>query len=137
MSVGMRGDPTNRRLNTWKEIAGFFGRDERTVKRWETDRGLPVRRLPNGSRSTVYAYERDLAAWLDGGGAREESSTNPNSTQPGTGSPPQRPSPAWRRFVLPVLTAFLLGMGIGLVVRPLIHSSSPAAPSIHAPSPAP
>ena len=37
-----------RRLKTWKEIAAFFDRDERTVKRWEATRGLPVRRVPNG-----------------------------------------------------------------------------------------
>jgi hypothetical protein len=35
----------NRRLDSWKEIAAFFRRDERTVKRWEKDRGLPVHRL--------------------------------------------------------------------------------------------
>jgi hypothetical protein len=66
MAVGMRGDAGNRRFNTWKEIAGFFGRDEHTVKRWESERRLPVHRLPHGSRSTVYAYERDLEAWLEG-----------------------------------------------------------------------
>ena len=68
MGAETSGDPGNRQLKTWKEIAAFFGRDERTVKRWEAERGLPVRRLPNGSRSTVYAYERDLAAWLDRSG---------------------------------------------------------------------
>jgi Tfp pilus assembly protein PilF len=53
-----------RRLSTWKEIASYFGKDERTVKRWEATRKLPVRRLPNGPRSTVFAYENDLAEWL-------------------------------------------------------------------------
>ena len=33
------------RLDSWKEIAAFFGRAERTVKRWETERGLPVHRV--------------------------------------------------------------------------------------------
>jgi hypothetical protein len=32
----------NRRLDSWKEIASFFDRDERTVKRWEKEKGLPV-----------------------------------------------------------------------------------------------
>ena len=27
-------------LESWKEIAVFFNRDERTVKRWEKERGL-------------------------------------------------------------------------------------------------
>lgn len=52
------------RLDSWKEIAAFFGRDERTVKRWEHSRGLPVRRIPGSGRSPVYAYQRDLEAWL-------------------------------------------------------------------------
>src|SRR5215469_14761027 len=71
MGAESRSEPGGRRLNTWKEIAGFFGCDERTVKRWEASRRLPVRRLPNGSRSAVFAYEAELRAWLDGGGAAE------------------------------------------------------------------
>src|SRR5215469_8875807 len=71
MGAESRSEPGGRRLNTWKEIAGFFGCDERTVKRWEASRRLPVRRLPNGSRSAVFAYEAELRAWLDGGGAAD------------------------------------------------------------------
>jgi Tfp pilus assembly protein PilF len=56
----------NRRLDTWKEIGAFFGRDERTVKRWETTRGLPVHRVPGAGRANVYAYTDELAEWLDG-----------------------------------------------------------------------
>lgn len=52
------------RLNSWKEIAAFFGKDERTVKRWETIRGLPVRRVPGGTRTSVFAYVGELEAWL-------------------------------------------------------------------------
>ena len=36
---------TDQRLDTWKEIGAFFGRDERTVKRWEDQRGLPVHQI--------------------------------------------------------------------------------------------
>jgi Tfp pilus assembly protein PilF len=56
----------NRRLDTWKEIGAFFGRDERTVKRWETMRGLPVHRVPGAGRANVYAYTDELAEWLNG-----------------------------------------------------------------------
>ena len=58
--------PSSRRLDTWKEIATWFGRDERTVRRWETSRGLPVHRVPGGAGGTVYAFEAELAAWLRG-----------------------------------------------------------------------
>ena len=55
-----------RRLDSWKEIAAFFGRAERTVKRWETERGLPVHRVPGSGRSSVFAYSNELADWLKG-----------------------------------------------------------------------
>lgn len=55
---------SNRRLNSWKSIAAYFERDERTVKRWESQRGLPVHRVPGAGRSCVYAYTDELAEWL-------------------------------------------------------------------------
>jgi len=55
---------SNRRLDSWKEIAAFFGRDERTVKRWEKERALPVHRVPGGARSGVFAYTAELSEWL-------------------------------------------------------------------------
>ena len=61
-----------KRLDTWKEIGGFFGRDERTVKRWEMTRKLPVHRVPGGGRANVYAYEGELAEWLRGNDAQAE-----------------------------------------------------------------
>jgi Tfp pilus assembly protein PilF len=54
----------NRRLDSWKAIGAFFGKDERTVRRWEAERGLPVRRVPGAGRSSVFAYESELAEWL-------------------------------------------------------------------------
>lgn len=60
-------DPlAGKRLDSWKEIAAFLGRAERTVKRWETERGLPVHRVPGGGRSAVFAYAGELAEWLKG-----------------------------------------------------------------------
>ena len=52
------------RLDSWKEIAAYFGRDERTVNRWEKDLGLPVHRLPGRAKGPVYAYTDELAAWM-------------------------------------------------------------------------
>lgn len=53
-------------LVSWKEIAAFLDRAERTVKRWERERGLPVHRVPGGERPGVYAYPSELADWLKG-----------------------------------------------------------------------
>jgi TolB-like protein len=56
--------PLQQRLNSWKEIAAFFDCDERTVRRWEKDRGLPVHRLPGTSGGKVFAYTQELQEWL-------------------------------------------------------------------------
>jgi tetratricopeptide (TPR) repeat protein len=63
LTVKFNGDQP---LKNWKEIAAFFGKDERTVKRWEVHRGLPVRRLPGPARASVFAYPSELESWLKG-----------------------------------------------------------------------
>jgi Tfp pilus assembly protein PilF len=61
------GDPQapNRRLGSWKEIGAFFEADERTVRRWEKDRGLPIHRVPGASGTKVFAYTAELSQWLE------------------------------------------------------------------------
>lgn len=54
-----------RRLNSWKEIAIYLGREVRTVQRWEKFEQLPVRRLSHKERGTVYAFTSELDAWLE------------------------------------------------------------------------
>ena len=67
---------SNRRLDTWKEIGAFFGRDERTVKRWESTRGLPVHRVPGGGRANVYANTDELVEWLKGKTVEGDATSN-------------------------------------------------------------
>ena len=55
------------RLRGWKMIAQHFGVDERTAKRWEAQRGLPVHRVPGEARAPVFAYTDELTAWVEGG----------------------------------------------------------------------
>jgi tetratricopeptide (TPR) repeat protein len=59
-----RGD--DGRLVGWKAIGMFLGRDERTVRRWEVERGLPVNRVPGGGSATVWALPEELRAWMAG-----------------------------------------------------------------------
>ena len=54
------------RLTSWKEIATYLNRDVRTLQRWEKNEGLPVHRHLHDFRSSVYAYEHELDAWLAG-----------------------------------------------------------------------
>lgn len=56
-------DEGGRRFDSWKEIAAYFGRDVRTVRRWETNEALPVHRHLHGSRGSVYAYQHELDHW--------------------------------------------------------------------------
>lgn len=51
-------------LNSWKEISAYVGRSVRTVQRWETELGLPVRRPRAHSRSAVIAMSDEIDAWL-------------------------------------------------------------------------
>lgn len=58
-------------LQGWKDIAAYVSRDVRTVKRWETQRGLPVRRMPGEGRANVYALISEIDAWLASGSTAE------------------------------------------------------------------
>lgn len=92
----------NQRLDSWKEIAAFFKCDERTLRRWEKERGLPIHRAPGGAGGKVFAYTDELSAWLAGSSnagssnsgsfksgssnAGSSSSESPNSGLPKAGS---------------------------------------------------
>src|SRR5712691_2437222 len=60
---GTSGDAQGRRLESWKEIAAYLGRDVTTVRRWEKREGLPVYRLYHSRLGSVYAYTTKLDAW--------------------------------------------------------------------------
>jgi len=59
-------DLRGRRLESWKEIAAYLGRDVTTVRRWERREGLPVYRILHSKLGSVYAYTTELDAWRDG-----------------------------------------------------------------------
>jgi tetratricopeptide (TPR) repeat protein len=58
------GGGSGRRLIGWKAIGQFLGCTERTARRWEADRALPVHRIPGSGRSSVWANAEELTAWL-------------------------------------------------------------------------
>jgi len=57
-------DRSSERLDSWKAIAAYLKRDERTVRRWEREHGLPVRRVPGGPGTSVFAFTAEIDAWL-------------------------------------------------------------------------
>ena len=67
-SVGLhQADSSTRgvqeRLDSWKEIAVYLHRSERSVRRWEKDERLPVHRHMHSKSGSVYAYREELDRW--------------------------------------------------------------------------
>lgn len=54
---------SEKRLDSWKEIALYLGRDVTTVQRWEKREGMPVHRHVHDKRGSVYALSFELDAW--------------------------------------------------------------------------
>ncbi len=51
-------------LGSWKEIAAYLGKGVRTVQRWESELGLPVRRPIAHNKRIVIAMPAELDVWL-------------------------------------------------------------------------
>ena len=69
-------------LKGWKEIAAYLKTSERTVRRWETTRHLPVRRVPGLARDMVLCRPQELDAWLAAPGARNEGTDSAEEPRP-------------------------------------------------------
>jgi TolB-like protein/lipopolysaccharide biosynthesis regulator YciM len=64
--------PSTERLDSWKEIAAYLKRDERTVRRWEQE-GMPVHRHMHKKQASVYAHKAEIDVWWKTGRQRLES----------------------------------------------------------------
>jgi Tfp pilus assembly protein PilF len=100
------------RLESWKEIAAYLNRSERTVRRWEEKEGLPVHRLPHDKRGSVYALTFELEAWRESRRQLVETDT-PEAA-------PIQSFSGWRRWwpVAGVVTLVAVATGLWLVSRP-------------------
>jgi TolB-like protein len=68
-------EPSGERLDSWKEIAVYLKRDERTVRRWEAE-GLPVHRKLHKKQASIYAYRAEIDNWWNDGRQRLEPATS-------------------------------------------------------------
>lgn len=55
-------------LESWKEIAAYLKRTERTFRRWEKELGLPVHRIEDSPRARVFAYKNEVDDWIERAG---------------------------------------------------------------------
>lgn len=94
------------RLESWKEIAAYLGREVRTVQLWEKSEGLPIHRHQHARQGSVYAFKSELDAWR---GARKNS---PVAAPP----PDRRRWIMWAAAVLLVILA--AGFGISRMRTP-------------------
>lgn len=51
-------------LNSWKEIAAHLRLGVRTVQRYESQYGLPIRRFNGHSRNSVLGFAHEIDAWM-------------------------------------------------------------------------
>ncbi len=58
--------PLPDRIDGWKSIGAYFGRDRTTAIRWARERELPVHRIPGGKTGTVFALRHELEKWARG-----------------------------------------------------------------------
>jgi len=52
-------------LESWKQIAAYLGKSERTVRRWQQTEGLPVHRHVHQQKGSVWSYRSELDQWLE------------------------------------------------------------------------
>lgn len=130
-------------LNGWRAIAGYLGRNQSTVKRWATERGLPVHR-PRGSAARkgvpVYAFAPELDGWLRSNSEQAALLKEPEVEW--VAAPEMLPAkPArtteWTLFPLPALVAAILLLACGLAMALFasgqsLESASPPADTLSA-----
>ena len=58
------GNAQRETLESWKQIAAYLKRSERTVRRWESREGLPVHRHGHQSQDTVFAHVDEIDRWM-------------------------------------------------------------------------
>lgn len=124
-------DPQSRRIDGWKSIAAYFGRERTTVIRWAAERGLPVHRIPGSSRGSVYAIAGELDAWL--------AASREGVVEAGAGgNAPALPAPRRPRIVLSRLASkrgalmviAIAALGLGLGVYALETARAPTAAAL-------
>jgi AAA ATPase domain len=95
VQLGSNPNRRGKRLDSWKQIAGYLDRHVTTVRRWEHQENLPVHRQVHSKLDSVYAYSTELDAWIESRhpGESGTTATSASSEAPARfGSVPPPPS---------------------------------------------
>ena len=121
-----------RTFESWKEIASYLGRSEKTCRQWEKLYGMPVHRLVGASKARVFAYPEELDEW------KERAAKRPESERPLDSDHPRG------RWIAPAAVTIVVLAAVGLGVwrpwesagsDPLKAATSSAAGSLAAAKP--
>lgn len=121
------------RINGWKAIGSFLGRDRTTAIRWSNERGLPVHRVPGGRTGTVYALRGELTEWMANGGSATRAAAVPaKEPEPEPPTPPTPPTPAMPARPGRRLAYGAVALGCALPVLALLswRTTAPAEPPV-------
>lgn len=80
-------DSRGKRLESWKEIAGYLNRHVTTIRRWEKHEGLPAHRHRHSKLGSIYAYTRELDVWFE---SRRDESDDPGAATTGASESSER-----------------------------------------------
>lgn len=112
------------RIESWKQIAAYLGKSERTVRRWQQVEGLPVHRHLHQQRGSVWAYQKEIDDWL----ATRRESPEPLVDEPDPVEPESPPPPVqeakrtrgWIAGVAILAVALAAGFAWSLRSRPVV-----------------
>jgi TolB-like protein/Tfp pilus assembly protein PilF len=106
------------RLESWKEIAAYLGREVRTVQGWEKNEGLPIHRHQHAKQGSVYAFKPELDAWKE-----SRKSVPVEAAQP----PTELPAKPARRIPIGMVAGGV-GLAILMVAGLFFWKNRPARP---------
>ena len=115
-----------RTLESWKQIAAYLDRSERTVRRWEASEGLPVHRREHERQDTVFAFRHEIEAWS----RRRTRFPEPLATDEPDRAPAVKPIPnaylSEHDAITRTMHCYIAGAraGDGDLMRPAFHPSA-------------
>jgi len=119
------------RLNGWKRIAAYFGRDRTTVARWAKERNLPVHHIPGGKQRSVFAFEDELAAWAQ---QNADAQIDLNADAQSASAPSPTPSPSVTAAPRNPLRIFILIVALAALVAAFAYGAYSSSKKMPAPA---